>query len=61
MASEHILRIPRSDSQGDFVLVSTSSNGSSPLDLKLLATEGDSPYVTTSEHGLPVLVTETDH
>ena len=50
MAVEHILRIPRSDSEGDFVLVNVSSNGPGPLDLKLLATEGESPYVAESKH-----------
>lgn len=54
MASEHILRVPRSDSEGDFVLVNVAANGSSPLDLKLLATEGESPYITTSEVDLHV-------
>jgi hypothetical protein len=45
MVSENILRVPRSDSEGDFVLVNVSSNGPSPLDLKLLATEGFNPYI----------------
>lgn len=45
MASEKILRIARSDSEGDYVLVNVSSNGASPVDLKLLATEGESPYI----------------
>ncbi len=49
MASEHVLRLPRSDSVGDYVLVNVTSNGSSPLDLKLLATEGESPYIAESE------------
>lgn len=47
MASEHVLRIPRTDSLGEYVLLNTSSCGSSPLDLKLLATEGTEPYVKT--------------
>lgn len=47
--TEHILRVPRSDSEGDFVLINVASNGKSPLDLKLLATEGECPYITTSE------------
>jgi len=49
MAPEHILRLPRSDSEGDYVLVNIMSNGASPLDLRLLATEGESPYITESE------------
>lgn len=61
MASEHVLRVPRSDNEGEFVVVNVSSNGNSPLDLKLLATEGESPYVTTSTYELHNSVTATDH
>ncbi|KAI4122769.1 MAG: hypothetical protein LQ338_005627 [Usnochroma carphineum] len=50
MASEHVLRIPRAYSPGDYVLLNTSPNGSSPLDLRLLATEGTEPYVKTLKH-----------
>lgn len=46
MASYHVLRIPRSDDEGDFVLVNvTPSADPSALDLRLLATEGESPYI----------------
>ncbi|KAL2041730.1 hypothetical protein N7G274_005514 [Stereocaulon virgatum] len=45
MEVEHILRIPRSDSEGDCVLVNAASKGKNLLDLKLLATEGEAPYV----------------
>ena len=45
MASEHVLRIARTDSKGDYVLLNISSNGSTPLDLKLLATEGTAPFI----------------
>ncbi|OJD15157.1 hypothetical protein AJ78_04582 [Emergomyces pasteurianus Ep9510] len=44
MAKETILRIQRSDSPGDFVLVKVARSGSSELDLKLIATEGEAPY-----------------
>ncbi|EEQ91951.1 hypothetical protein RJZ56_006201 [Blastomyces dermatitidis] len=44
MAKETILRIPRSDSPGDFILVKVTRPGSSELDLKLVATEGEAPY-----------------
>ncbi|KAL9587603.1 MAG: hypothetical protein Q9203_003453 [Teloschistes exilis] len=50
MASEHVLRIVRSDSPGDYILLNASSNGSSPLDLELLATEGSQPYLKTLKH-----------
>ncbi|OAX79701.1 hypothetical protein ACJ72_05977 [Emergomyces africanus] len=44
MAKETILRIQRSDSPGDFILVKVARSGSSELDLKLVATEGEAPY-----------------
>ena len=49
MATEHILYLPRSDNSEECVLVSVSSGGSSSLDLKLLATEGESPYIAKRE------------
>lgn len=57
MASEHVLRISRTDSPGDYVLLNTSSSGSSPLDLNLLATEGTEPYVKTRKHPAQFLST----
>ena len=49
MATQHILYLPRSDKDKEHILVNVSSEGPSPLDLKLLATEGEFPYVATSE------------
>lgn len=48
MNSEQILRIARSDSEDGYVLVHISSAGALPFDLKLLATEGESPYILNS-------------
>lgn len=45
MSDEIVLRIPRSDRHGDYVLVNVVPRESSPLDLKLIATEGEAPYV----------------
>lgn len=46
----HILRVPLSDSSEDaHVLINVTSTGPSPLDLKLLATEGTAPYIATSK------------
>ncbi|KAL8773894.1 MAG: hypothetical protein Q9209_001324 [Squamulea sp. 1 TL-2023] len=50
MHSDHVLRISRSDSPTDHILLNTSSNGSSSLDLQLLATEGREPYRKTLKH-----------
>lgn len=49
MPLELILRIPRSDQEGEYVLVNVTSNGPAPLDLRLLATEGLSPYISNSK------------
>ncbi|KAK2766174.1 hypothetical protein FQN54_007690 [Arachnomyces sp. PD_36] len=45
METQQILRIPRSDDPESFVLVNVARNGKSQLDLKLVATEGEDPYV----------------
>lgn len=44
MATQHILRIPRSDDPSEFVLIKASNSGKSELDLTLIATEGENPY-----------------
>lgn len=50
MSYEHILKILRSDAEeNEYVLVNVQSNGPKPLDLKLVATDGDVPYISTSE------------
>ncbi|CDM35586.1 hypothetical protein DTO013E5_9834 [Penicillium roqueforti] len=41
-----VLRFPRSDETGSFVLVHVSCTGPARLDLSLTATEGESPYVS---------------
>ncbi|KAI4239548.1 MAG: hypothetical protein L6R40_005493 [Gallowayella cf. fulva] len=56
MASEHVLRLPRTDSPGDYILLNASSNGASPLDFQLLATEGTEPYVKTRKPSLNPLI-----
>ena len=49
MPTNCVLQIPRSDSDRDVVLVNVVSNGPAVLDLKLVATEGTSPFTTTSD------------
>jgi hypothetical protein len=41
-----VLRIPRTDVDSDFVLVNIEQSGSDLLDLKLVGTDGSSPFVT---------------
>ncbi|KAI4258737.1 MAG: hypothetical protein L6R42_004924 [Xanthoria sp. 1 TBL-2021] len=50
MSSDHVLRIVRTDVPGEYILLNTSSNGSSPLDLQILATEGTEPYKKALKH-----------
>ncbi|EFE34509.1 uncharacterized protein ARB_06910 [Trichophyton benhamiae CBS 112371] len=45
MSQDSILRIPRSDSSGDYALIKVSKSGASDLDLQLVGTEGETPYV----------------
>lgn len=58
MASEHVLSIPRSDSEGDNVLLNVVPSGKAPLDLKLVATEGTSPYIIKSSRATEQLYSE---
>lgn len=49
-ASEHVVRIRRIDSkkEDDFVLLHVSCTTRNPINFRLLATEGEQAYVTTS-------------
>ncbi|CAO1602251.1 hypothetical protein XANCAGTX0491_005877 [Xanthoria calcicola] len=49
-SSDHVLRISRTNLPGEYILLNTSSNGTSPLDLQLLATEGTEPYRKALKH-----------
>ncbi|OLN92124.1 hypothetical protein CCHL11_01491 [Colletotrichum chlorophyti] len=53
MASGHVLRFPRSDSEGAFVVIQTTpsrSKGSKALDVKLVGTDGVEPYAVSLRH-----------
>ncbi|KAI9158491.1 hypothetical protein HJFPF1_06486 [Paramyrothecium foliicola] len=47
MSQPRVLRVNRSDDDSAFVLFQISSSGTKPLDLKIIATEGEAPYVAT--------------
>ncbi|KAK3315146.1 hypothetical protein B0H66DRAFT_642421 [Apodospora peruviana] len=51
-SSPQIIRIPRTDSgeDGSFILGQVTSAGSKPLNVKLVATEGEEPYVVKLKH-----------
>ncbi|KAG9501258.1 hypothetical protein J7337_006942 [Fusarium musae] len=51
MASRaRVLKFPRSDDKSSFVLLQATPNGSKRLDLKLVGTEGEEPYVASLKH-----------
>ncbi|RCI17154.1 hypothetical protein L249_2362 [Ophiocordyceps polyrhachis-furcata BCC 54312] len=50
MDSAPVLKVPRSDGAG-CLLARASSTGTAPFDLRLVATEGQSPYVCDLRHG----------
>lgn len=47
---QRVLRLRRSDRSSDsFVLLHVTNNGSHPLDLKLVGTDGESVFVASSK------------
>lgn len=52
MAASHIIRVPRTDEDGAFVLGEVTPSGSKPLNVKFVATEGEEPYVVKCEFWL---------
>ncbi|KAK4149086.1 hypothetical protein C8A00DRAFT_38331 [Chaetomidium leptoderma] len=50
MAPSHIIRVPRTDEEGSFVLGEVTPSGSKPLNVKFVATEGEEPYVVKLRH-----------
>ncbi|KAG6009281.1 hypothetical protein E4U21_002885 [Claviceps maximensis] len=50
MALQRLLKFPRADKDSSFVLVHVAPNGSKPLDLKLVGTEGAAPYTCSLRH-----------
>jgi hypothetical protein len=47
MASTRVLKFSRSDNETAYVLLQSTTKGSKPLDLRLVATEGEAAYVAT--------------
>ncbi|KAK5120165.1 hypothetical protein LTR85_006646 [Meristemomyces frigidus] len=44
MSTDHVLRLRRTDVKGEHLLINVSHTGSKPLDLKLVASEGEHVY-----------------
>ena len=49
MVAEHLLKIPLSKSD-EHIVVNVKQNGSAPLDLRLVATDGSDVYVSEGKH-----------
>ena len=47
MPQDHVLRLRRTDAEGEHLLINIAQSGSKQLDLKLIASEGDHVYPTT--------------
>ncbi|KAL9948120.1 hypothetical protein D7B24_002386 [Verticillium nonalfalfae] len=50
VSTASVLRFPRSDEEGSFVLVNATQTRTKPLDLKLVGTDGLAPYVASLRH-----------
>ncbi|KAK0670056.1 hypothetical protein QBC41DRAFT_99023 [Cercophora samala] len=50
MAASHIIRIPRTDQEGAYVLGQVTPSGSKPLNVKFVATDGYAPFVIKLRH-----------
>ncbi|KAM3499342.1 hypothetical protein MY10362_007393 [Beauveria mimosiformis] len=62
MVTSSVLKVPQSDNDKEFVLLQASSSGKKPLDLKLIGTEGEAPYVVKIKHDrVPALKVKNSH
>ncbi|EHK24458.1 uncharacterized protein TRIVIDRAFT_30389 [Trichoderma virens Gv29-8] len=50
MAASRVIKLPRDDDESTYALIQVIQNGSKPLDVKLVGTEGEAPYVTSLKH-----------
>ncbi|KAL2264270.1 hypothetical protein VTK26DRAFT_8473 [Humicola hyalothermophila] len=50
MGPSYIVRVPRTDEEGSYVLGEVIPSGSKPLNVKFVATEGEEPYVVKLRH-----------
>lgn len=47
MAASRVIKLPRDDDESTYALIQVIQKGSKPLDVKLVGTEGEAPYVTS--------------
>jgi hypothetical protein len=51
MTDRHIISVPAATKGKPGVVIEVRQNGSDPLDVRLVGSEGEYPYVTTSKVG----------
>ncbi|KAF2772280.1 hypothetical protein EJ03DRAFT_324710 [Teratosphaeria nubilosa] len=62
MPRDYVLRLRRTDRDGEYLLVNISKHGAKPFDLKLVASEGENVFETTiKESGLKFLQNANYH
>lgn len=44
-STTRVIKLPRDDDESAHVLIQVTQKGSKPLDVKLVGTEGEAPYV----------------
>jgi len=51
-SSEHVLRVRRSDVEGEegYVLINVASNGSLPLDVSIVGTDNEATFLATGPY-----------
>ncbi|RFU81740.1 dna double-strand break repair and vj recombination xrcc4 [Trichoderma arundinaceum] len=50
MTASRVIKLPRDDNESTYALIQVIQKGSKPLDVKLVGTEGEAPYVTSLKH-----------
>ncbi|KAL5083384.1 hypothetical protein Trisim1_001488 [Trichoderma cf. simile WF8] len=50
MAASRVIKLPRDDDESTYALIQVIQKGSKPLDVKLVGTEGEAPYVISLKH-----------
>jgi hypothetical protein len=51
MASCHIVPVESADGDGETLVIEVQQEGSHPLDVRIVGSEGEHPYVTSSKIG----------
>ncbi|KAL7795266.1 hypothetical protein V8C37DRAFT_375001 [Trichoderma ceciliae] len=50
MTTPRVIKLPRDDDESAYALIQVTQRGSKPLDVKLVGTEGEAPYMASLKH-----------